>query len=172
MKAIDFAAMTAWCEANGYRFNTQFWPSLPDATQHLKIPLPSETQDLPQLLDDLVHLSSKDDELLIWTCDWTIWNERSQEIGLRHWDLLIDSLGVEKLKWHSNLLLLNPTEWREAIALLTVPALYGWDAYLMFRSAVALVKLSHDGRFEVSLQSGVGDFLDSWIPPAAGAPQP
>lgn len=166
MKAIDFAAMTAWCEANGYRFSSRWWPSLPGAHRHLKIPLPSDVQDLPQLLDGLIRLGSKDDELLIWARDWTIWNEHSEEMSLRHWDLLIDSLGVEKLEEHSGRLLLSLTEWREAIALLTVPALHGWDAHLLFRSAAALVTLSHDGRFEVSLQSGVGDFLDSWIPTA------
>jgi hypothetical protein len=159
MRAIDFPDFAEWCKANGYALEN--WrPSLPSATRHLRLQLPDDVQDLAQLLHDLVHLDAGE-ERLVWLRDWTIWGERSQEIGLRHWDLLVKSLrGSEELR--ASILVLKEGEWREAIALLSVPVLYGWDAHLMFRSAGALVSFSHDGWIGVSLRDGVHEVLDSW----------
>ena len=162
MQTIDFEALASWCRASGYRLNN-WLPSLPLAASHLEFPLPSEAQDIPQLLDGLVRLGSEGDEYLIWARDWTIWTDRSQEIGLRHWDLLVDVMGSPANGERSRIVILRDSEWREAIALLVVAALYGWDAHLFFRSAAALVNLSHDGRVAVALQKGVGDYLQTWM---------
>jgi hypothetical protein len=45
-------------------------------------------------------------------------------------------------------------EWREVISLLVVPALYGWDAHLLFDSGRVLVDVSHEGRIQITLREG------------------
>jgi hypothetical protein len=162
MKKLDFAGLASWCASSGYSL-TDWRPVLPFSVESAKIPVPDDPQLLTELLDSVVGLASADCEMVVWIADWTIWNERSQEIGLRHVTLLVDSY-VDHASEESHIYLLEASEWREVIALLTVPLLYGWDAYLFFRSGVALVEVSHDAYIEVSLAHGSPtSILGDWI---------
>ncbi len=161
MKNISFNELRTWCRASGYALE-DWRPSLPPASQYIELGLPAEGQALSEFLDDLVRIDPSDPERLIWIRDWTIWNERSQEIGLAHLALLVDAMPLAAGDQRSHAYLLTPLEWREAIALLTVPAIYGWDAHLFFQSGAALISLSHEGR--VSVAAGTADLtgLDAW----------
>lgn len=91
--------------------------------------------------------------------DWTIWGEAVQEIGLLHLNLLVDVVtDVKRSDGHAYIL--HRSEWREAIALLTVPVLYGWDAHLLFRSGAALVDLSPHGNISISAAPDLAANLD------------
>jgi hypothetical protein len=163
MKKIDFDALAKWCDASGYVL-TDWRPTLPSSSERVKISVPGDPQSLTELIDTLVGLESPYRETVVWIADWTIWNERSQEIGLRHLILLADSYADGGLHEESHIYLLEPSEWREAIALVTVPLLYSWDAYLLFRSATALVEVSHDAYIEISVAHGSPmSVLDGWL---------
>jgi hypothetical protein len=166
MEKINFVELRNWCGAGGYAL--QNWiPSLPSADRLLELALPSETQAIPELLDSLVHIKEDETERLVWVRDWTIWNDRSQDIGLRHLDLLTDGFPAEVPENEkSRIYVLQHSEWRETIALLTVPVLYGWDSHLFFASGEALVNISHDGRISVSIQSETranAARLEAWL---------
>jgi len=162
MRNIGFNELEAWCWSNGYELEN--WrPSLPSATRELALALPSDGQSLTEFLDDLLRIDTSDAERLIWIRDWTIWNERSQEIGLAHLRLLVDSVETAAGEQRSHAYLLTPLEWREAIALLTVPVLHGWDAHVFFQSGAALVDISHEGRIVVAVRTGDMASLEAWV---------
>lgn len=161
MRNIAFDELQTWCRGNGYALE-DWRPSLPSATRYLELGIPSEGQALSEFLDDLVRIDRSDAEYLVWIRDWTIWNERSQEIGLAHLALLVDAAEVASSNQRSHAYLLTPLEWRETIALLTVPAMYGWDAHLFFQSGAALVDLSHEGRITVATRTADLKGLDAW----------
>ena len=155
MHRIDYPAIAEWCDQSGYELR-DWIPSLPSVAKSLECS-PS-LQQLPEFLDALVSLEA--DERLIWIADWTIWNDRSQDIGLRHLAMLT---GAEPSEEDDRALafVLEPGQWREAIAILTVPVLYGWDAHLLFRSGLLLADISHHGTVAVSLRRD-DDRLDRW----------
>jgi hypothetical protein len=105
------------------------------------------------MVDDLVSLGESSDGYMVWVRDWTIWNERSQEIGLRHLELLTTSAIREDAAETGHVYKLTSSEWRETIALLSVSILYSWDAHLFFRSGRALVDVTHHGVVSVALYS-------------------
>jgi hypothetical protein len=153
MRALEFDELAAWCEHSGYRLED--WRPAVRLPEDRATVLPSgDSQELAAMIDALVNAESIESERLIWISEWQIWNDRSQEIGLRHLNLLVDRLLENANPSQSHIYLFNPAEWREAIALLTVPVLYGWDAYLFFGSGAVLIEVSHDGPIEVSLGHG------------------
>lgn len=95
-------------------------------------------------------------ERLIWMRDWTIWNDRIQESGLRCLHLLVDNITPTANDADARAYVLDADEWREAIALLTAPILFGWHA--------PLVDISYHGTMTVSFgPSGVErNRLDGW----------
>ncbi|WP_321473919.1 hypothetical protein [uncultured Paludibaculum sp.] len=155
MEKINFSNLASWCAVHGYHLE-DWIPSLTKSIQRVQIAPPNGPQALAELVDDLISLEGAETERLFWLRDWTIWNERSQEIGLQHLRLLVDSTtsGMREIKGH--IYVLQPCEWREAVALLIVPILYGWDAHLLFGSGAALVDVSHEGRVAVSFRSKDG----------------
>ena len=125
MRKIEAEELAAWCERSGYALEN--WrPSLPSAVRRLDLPLPSAAEGLAELLDDLVSFADAP-ERLVWLRDWTIWDDRPQDIGLRHLALLTG--GSTAPQQGLEAYVLPASEWRETITLLTVPALYGWDAH-------------------------------------------
>jgi hypothetical protein len=164
MQKIDFSELADWCSKNGYELH-DWVPSLASYERQLDIAVPGEPQALAELMDDLVNLEAVETDRLVWIRDWTVWNERSQEIGLAHLQLLVDSQVVSTKQTKGHIYVLQPSEWREAVALLTVPVLYGWDAHLFFRSGSALVNVSHGGSISVELPRGKNaetDRLQAW----------
>ena len=160
MRRIAADELVAWCERSGYALK-DWSPSLPSAARHIDFPLPSGFQALAELLDDLVVFDDTASERLVWLRDWTIWDDRSQEIGLRHWAMLTlprDQPAGQSLEAY----VLPAAEWRETIALLAVPALYGWDAHLFFNTGAALFNLSHEGRVSVFIGIQGPIRLDAW----------
>lgn len=143
MLTIDYEALASWCGECGYELR-DWMPHLPSPFHSVSCDISAiRVQALPNFLDDLVSLCST--ERLIWIRDWTIWNDRSQEIGLRNLNLLVGDHSAT-----AQAFLLEPAEWRETIALLTVPLLYGWDAHLFFRSGMVLVDISHHGTVTIT----------------------
>jgi hypothetical protein len=162
MKKMGFDSLASWCKTSGY--DLQDWrPTLvASLSSRAKIGVPADPQSLTELIDTLVTLEST--ETVVWIADWTIWNDRSQEIGLRHLTLLVDVCDDRPPHDGPHIYLLDASEWREAIALIAVPLLYGWDAYLFFRSGVALIEVSHDAYIEISLASGAPEtVLEGWL---------
>jgi hypothetical protein len=127
MKRLDRHELVDWCARSGYEL-VDWRPLLPHASRSLRIPLPDDPQTLPDLADSLVVFSA-DCDLLVWIRDWTIWNDRSQDIALRHLELLS---GRAHTAADLEAYLLSPSQWREAIALVLLAMLYGWDAHLFF----------------------------------------
>jgi hypothetical protein len=156
MKRIDFDEFAAWCYDSGYELH-DWKPSLPVADRRSTHAVPADIQQVPEVLNALVSLEST--ERVVWIRDWTIWGERLQDIGLLHLDLLIDSVTDAKPS-NSHIYVLHRFEWREAIALLTVPLLFGWDAHLLFRSAAALVNFSPHGEISVFAAPRITTDLD------------
>jgi hypothetical protein len=148
VRRIDYAEIATWCEASGYELR-DWIPALSSSARSLEFsPSAFHVQQLPEFLDALVSLGP--DERLVWLRDWTIWNDRSQDIGLRHLGLLTGAASLSEADdSRAQAFLLTPAEWREAIALLTIPILYGWDAHLFFKSALVLVDVSHHGTVRV-----------------------
>lgn len=162
MKRLDIERLAEWCAASGYFL--QGWdPGLSAATKRYVVALPSAAQHLTELIDDLVAIDPHS-RRLVWIRDWTIWGERSQEIGLRHLELLVDTVRLPPGdRRPDHLYMLEPSEWRETIALLTVPSLYGWDAFLFFESGAALVEFSHEGRISIALSGPADGVLAGWL---------
>jgi hypothetical protein len=158
MNKLTFEELAAWCAKSGYRLN-EWLPTLPVLEYRTEIALPSDLNSLTTFIDALVNL-----EKLIWVSEWNIWNDRSQDIGLRHLALLTNNTPASKDGAQSHVYLFSHSEWREAIATLTVPVLYGWEAYLFFGTGAALVNVSHDGLVDVSLRSGAEiSHLQGWL---------
>jgi len=145
MKKLDFEIFNVWCGESGYRLEAGL-PYLTSSASRLDIPWPAEPSAVTELLDDLVNLEP-DSERVVWIRDWTIWDERSEQLGLRHLELLAGRPSPVAIY------ALDPGEIGEAIALLSVPALWAWDAHLLFRSGVVLVSLSHHGSVSVVARS-------------------
>jgi len=157
MKRLDRAELVAWCSQTGYQL-VDWRPSLPHAIRSIHIPLPRDPQAVPDLADSLVVFATGCD-LLVWLRDWTIWNDRAQDIGLRHLELLGGrSRSVGDLQAY----LLTSSEWREAIALVLLAMLYGWDAHLFFGNAAALFNISHDSFVSGAIRLQGPIELDGW----------
>jgi hypothetical protein len=102
----------------------------------------------------------------VWLRDWTIWNDRSQEIGLRHLELLTgDSHNAGDLEAY----LIPASEWRKAIALVLLAMLYGWDADLFFGNAAALFDISHDCFVSAAIRIQGPLKLDGWASSGSAA---
>jgi hypothetical protein len=162
MKRLDAGELAAWCATSGYSLEN--WsPALVKAASSVTLLLPSEVQQIPELIDDLVAMEQQARKV-VWIRDWTIWSDRSQDIGLRHLELITQS--SEDLARGVPLggrYLLEREEWRDAIALLTLSVLYGWDVFLMFESGIALVGLTHEGVIHISLDRAPTRSLESWM---------
>lgn len=164
MEKIDFTDLSSWCATHGYHLE-DWIPSLVSSAEQMELKLPSEPQGLTELIDDLIKIEPTEAERVVWVRDWPIWNERSLEIGLQHLRLLVDRIPTGGREINGHVYVLQPSEWREAIALLTVPILYGWDAHLFFGSGAALVDVSHEGYVSVSLcgkKSAEAGRLQAW----------
>lgn len=163
MKRIDFEDLKIWCRRSGFEFE-EWIPYAPLAARRVNCVVPIETQHVVEFLDQLVNLEPAD-ERLVWIRDWTIWNERSQSIGLRHLALLVDENLQSGNEIDSHAYVLTGDEWREAIALLTVPALFGWDAHLFFKSGSIMVNFSPHGEVAVFLTEAAARYaeqLEQW----------
>jgi len=160
MNQIDPNHLVAWCESSGYHLDG--WrPSLVTYSTHHDIPYPSETYAISQLLDLMTSIS--DAERVVWIRDWTMWNDRSQDIGLLHIALLADKILPPNAE-SSRIYVFESAEWRETIAFLTVVALYGWDAHLLFSSGAALVNFSHHGCLSVfSRDEAIASHIKQWF---------
>lgn len=153
MRKISFDDLNVWSAERGYRLD-DWIPSLGAISERLDFRIPGEPQALTEFLDDLVTLESESMIRLFWARDWTIWNERSQEIGLTHLKLLTTKASHSPGSENGHIYVMAPDEWKEAVSLLVVPALYGWDAHLMFDSGRVLVDVSHEGRVQVAFRKG------------------
>jgi hypothetical protein len=164
VKRLDRHELAVWCSGSGYEL-VDWRPSLPHATRSLRIPLPRDPQSVPDLADSLVVFATGCD-LVVWLRDWTIWNDRSQEIGLRHLELLTgDTHNAGDLEAY----LIPASEWREAIALVLLAMLYGWDAQLLFGNAAALFDISHDCFVSAVIRVQGPLKLDGWATSASAA---
>jgi hypothetical protein len=152
MTKVSFQVFSRWCTENGY--NLENWsPSLAidSKSPPIEISIPQDVPSVAAMVDDLVSLGEASGGYVVWVRDWTIWNERSQEIGLRHLALLTASAIREDAAERGHVYELRSSEWRETIALISVPIMYSWDAHLFFQSGRALVDVIHDGVVSVSL---------------------
>jgi hypothetical protein len=135
----------------------------------LTIPVPGAPQTLAELVDELVSFDGRQEERIVWIRDWTIWNERSQEIGLSHLRLLANAVQTTEQGSQGHIYRFDSSEWSSVIAFLTIPILYGWDAHLFCRSGEALVDISHHGELTVSLRANarlVENRLLAWASPS------
>jgi hypothetical protein len=147
MRKIDYELLASWC--GDRRYEIPDWvPTLPCVTERVRCSV-TQLHQLPELLDQTVNLASGVDRL-VWIRDWTIWSERSQEIGLSGLELIERFLPQEQRELESHAFLLNDTEWREAINLLVPPLVFGWDAHLLFETGDILADISHHGQITVS----------------------
>jgi hypothetical protein len=164
VNSISFESLALWCEESGYVLENWI-PRLRSVEETLAIPVPGGPQALAELVDELVSFNEKQEEKIVWIRDWTIWNERSQEIGLCHLQLLATALRPAEQGTEGHIYRFESSEWSSVIAFLTVPILYGWDAHLFSRSGDALVDISHHGEVSVSLRADarpVGNRLLPW----------
>jgi hypothetical protein len=94
------------------------------------------------LVDELVEIQGIEGERMVWISEWRIWSPI--EIGLRHLSMLTarPMRGPDDPDFHCYLL--KNSEWKETIALLSIPLLYGWDAYLLVEGGLTLTRISHD----------------------------
>jgi hypothetical protein len=149
---LSFDEFSTWCGQHGYHLEN--WvPSLvghPDIVT-IELRYPKSVQLLTELIDELVGLDEEAGNIVVWLRDWTIWDERSANIGLCHLKLLSSQLHGEGSSVPGNLIELAASEWQEAIALVTVPILYSWDAHMLFASGRALVNISHHDVITVML---------------------
>jgi len=90
---------------------------------------------------------------LVWLRDWDIWSEATERVGhalLRGVRAPHPRAGdVAGLPAHR----LDAAEGTEARALLTLPLLFQWDAWLVPESADLAVFLSHDGFVRITAAS-------------------
>jgi hypothetical protein len=152
MIKIGFEHLSRWCAEHGYALEN-WTPALASDADAVSVdlPVPSGVQAVTEFLDALVSTGVGSAEILVWIRDWTIWNERAQEIGLRHLSLLASSADSEREAGDGHIYLLEQSDWSAAIALLLIPVLYSWDAHLFNSSGNALVDISHDGFVRVWL---------------------
>lgn len=147
MRKIDYSTLASWCDERGYDLRNWI-PVLRKPARTITSRRIDGLQRLPEFLDLVVNI--EDSERLVWIRDWTIWNDRSQDIGLRALDLVTNSLSEPERRIDSQAYILGAAEWREAIALLVWPILFGWDAHLLFGSGAVAVDVSHHGRIDLS----------------------
>lgn len=151
MNKISFESFAMWCAESGYVLEN-WMPRIRSVEDILKIPVPGAPQALAELVDELVSFDGKQEERIVWIRDWTIWNERSQEIGLFHLQLLANAVQTTEQGSQGHIYRFESSEWSSVIAFLTIPILYGWDAHLFCRSGDALVDITHHGEVTVSLR--------------------
>jgi hypothetical protein len=149
MTKFGFESLARWCKENGYALD-DWVPRVTDAgVERIDLTVPANPLSITELIDDLVAWPNRNGERVVWIRDWTIWNDRSQEIGLCHLDLLGRAACYDGDEPSARIYLLSPGEWKEAITLLSVPILYSWDAHLLFQSGGAEVDFSHEDRITV-----------------------
>jgi hypothetical protein len=152
MRRIDFDVLSDWCRRSGYELR-DWVPHLSAPREKLRCGMPTDIQELPSLLDVVVNLGPRSDERVLWLRDWTIWNERSQEIGLKMVDLIAGTVPHIGERDTAQAYILSGDEWREAIALLTVPMLFGWDAHFLYGSGSVLIDVTHHSEIVASFSS-------------------
>jgi hypothetical protein len=165
MRRLTFDDLAAWCRRSGYILH-EWLPSIPNASSQITHAVPNDVQKVPMFLDMLLNLESRQAERLVWIRDWTIWDDRSQQIGLRHLEMLTGIAPNEReLAAECHAYTMEDAELREAHALLSVAVLFGWDAHLFFASGETLVNFSHHGDVTVSATASSSarvDVLRAW----------
>lgn len=100
---------------------------------------------------------------MLWIADWTIWASIADD-GLRHLSMLTGQpfRGVDEQDFHCYLF--EQVEWESVKLALSVPIIYGWDAWLLTEGGQSLTKISHDEyiSFSVAEDSSIGEgYLES-----------
>jgi hypothetical protein len=108
------------------------------------------------LLQDLVEPDAPDFAgVLVWFRDWDIWNESSESVGAR----VLECIRSGLTQGHAPLLqdgpahLFTPQEFVDAHALLSVPILFQWDAYVVPESARCFTLVSHDAYARITART-------------------
>jgi hypothetical protein len=166
MIRIEFTQFARWCGEHGYKLE-EWRPMLQsDDCHRYRYPLPSGAQGLTELADMIATLDDTSSQTVLWVRDWTIWNQRSQNVGLRHMSLLSVALTGLGSTHRDLIFVAGSDEAPDITALVLVPILYSWDAHLLFASGRAIIDISHDGYVELAVTRearGLAELLKSWF---------
>jgi hypothetical protein len=105
------------------------------------------------LLQDLVDPDPQDFAgALIWLRDWDIWSESFERTGIRMLETLrrqatgVESSSIRDTPAH----VFGPQEFADAHALLMIPFMFQWDAYVVPASGRCFVFVSHHAHVRIT----------------------
>src|SRR6476659_5015711 len=99
MRRIDYSTLADWCAEKGYEL-CEWRPVLRGPARTFTCRKLDRLQQLPEFLDLVVNTENA--ERLVWIRDWTIWNDRSQGMGLRALELITGNLSAPERKIDSH----------------------------------------------------------------------
>jgi hypothetical protein len=157
VKDLSEAEVAKWCEARGVEVTSSGrLASLNQGHRTMVLPLPGEPVRRVALACALLLLdSASGDEAEFQGClvritDSDIWSPTFDRIGQR---ILRSLTSVARGSEGTNSYLTSKEELVVAEALVSIPLLFEWDAYLVPLSADFIVFISHDGPLEISAKS-------------------
>jgi hypothetical protein len=167
MKSLSKEQAKEWCEERGIQPNTgsglvslQYSVSGPQCLQASLALEPPQLVALAHglLLQDLADPDAHDfSGALVWFREWDIWNEASERAGARMLELVRCGLAGQDVPplHEAPAHLFTPQEFVDAHVLLTIPALFQWDVFVVPGSARCFAQLSHDAYVRITARNTV-----------------
>lgn len=165
MKILSREQAKAWCEERGIyadtggrRVSLRYAAGQASCLQASLALAPGRLVALAHglLLQDLAEPDTQDFAgALVWFRDWDIWNEASEAAGARMLELVRRGLagGGTSVLDEGPAHLFTPQEFVDAHALLTIPLMFQWDAYVVPVSARCVALASHDAYVRITART-------------------
>lgn len=164
MRKLSPEEWQVWLNRNGYEWTRPGLCITQPSRQILdRLPHRTRPSDFPLFIASLAELGGFEGQRMLWIADWTIWASIADD-GLRHLSMLTGQpfRGVDEQDFHCYLF--EQVEWESVKLALSVPIIYGWDAWLLTEGGQSLTKISHDEyiSFSVAEDSSIGEgYLES-----------
>lgn len=133
-----------WLGQNGYECTSSGLSIARPSRQILdRLPHRTTPNDFALFIASLAELGGFEGQRMLWIADWTIWASISGD-GLRHLSMLTGCplRDVDAPDFHCYLF--SQSEWESVKPVISLPIIYGWDAYLLTEGAQSLTEISHD----------------------------
>jgi len=159
MELFDTATARQWCASQGIHEQRDWMSRLSFRGGYpvgLRVRVPTEdrgTVALASLLATFPAGQSPFGGALLWLQTWKIWSEEMDRTGqtmlsgLRREDALAENFDVAPAQ------LFSGDEFKHAVAEVTVPLLFQWDAHLVPAQSQEICSISHDGYVDLRFRT-------------------
>jgi hypothetical protein len=170
MRILNDSEARSWLAERGIQENAAKQLRFQAAKKTLELALapPATREAVTALALNLVGVLSSGSPWLLWLKDFSIWSDDTEEIGWKIVDTFAQVVQQPVLNVNSSAMLFGADEEVVLKAVLLVPILFLWDAYLVHGGGNTFVRLDHDQHNAIATRdaSVVEAILESQLKPA------